>query len=132
MGDSIFTRIIKGEIPCHKVYEDENTLVFLDIHPINPGHLLVVPKKQIDHLDDLPEQEYLELFSVAHKMSRLIKQKIAPRRVGIVVDGYGVPHAHIHVIPTYNTGDIPSNQDMSKEPNHAELEKLAQKLKAGV
>ncbi len=128
MQDSIFTQIIKGEIPCHKVYEDEKVLAILDIHPVNIGHVLVIPKRQIDHLDDLPEEDYLSLFRTVYKISKNIKIKLSPSRVGIIVDGYGVPHAHIHVIPTYRPGDIPSSQDMSSEPDHVALAEMARKL----
>lgn len=128
MEDSIFTKIIKGEIPCHKIYEDDKVLAFLDIHPINIGHVLVIPKRQIDHIDDLLEADYVYLFQIVYKVSKHIKLQLSPRRVGIVVDGYGVPHAHVHVIPTYKPGDIPSNQNMETEPDHTELAAMAEKL----
>ena len=128
MKESIFTKIIKGEIPCHKVYEDDRVIAFLDIHPVNIGHVLVVPKQQIDHLHTLSEADYLYLFKVVYKVSNQITNRLSPVRVGIVVDGYGVPHAHIHVIPTYKPGDIPNNQDMTSEPDHLALAAMAQKL----
>ncbi len=87
MEDSLFTKIIKGEIPCHKVYEDDRVIAFLDIHPINPGHTLVVPKKQVDHLWDLDDDEYHYLWSVAKHIATHIQRTLSPPRVGVVVEG---------------------------------------------
>src|ERR1700752_4771420 len=99
MQDSIFTKIIRGEIPAEKIYEDDKTIAFLDIHPITPGHTLVVPKKQIDHLWDLPDEDYLALMQTAKKVANRQRQVLNPQRVGVHVVGVDVPHAHIHVFP---------------------------------
>src|SRR3989344_2967902 len=99
MSDSIFTRIIKGEIPAHKIYEDDKTLAFLDIHPIQPGHTLVVPKKQIDSLWDLPEEEYAVLMQNCNKVAKRLRKILGVPRVGVQVIGIDVPHAHVHLIP---------------------------------
>jgi len=101
---SIFTQIVNGEIPCHKVYEDNKVLAFLDINPSSKGHTLVITKDEIDHFDDLPEDLYLHVMSVAQKLSKRIKQVYNPMRVGLMVFGTEVPHAHVHLIPLY-TGD---------------------------
>lgn len=74
MGDSIFTKIIKGEIPCHKVYEDDKTLAFLDIHPVTPGHTLVIPKIQIDEFQDLPTEDYRALMDTVQKVAKRQKK----------------------------------------------------------
>lgn len=103
---SIFTRIINGEIPCYKVAEDENCLAFLDINPLKKGHTLVVPKKEIDYLYDLPEKEFLQLTNFARKVAISIKAAIPCKRVGEVVLGFEVPHAHIHLIPINNESEI--------------------------
>ena len=128
MQDSIFTKIIKGEIPCHKVYEDDRVVAFLDIHPINEGHTLVVPKKQVDHLWDLDDDDYHYLWSVAKHIAEHIQQTLRPPRVGVIVEGFGVPHVHIHLIPLLHGNDIKKHQDLGAEPDHASLSEAAKKL----
>ena len=128
MQDSIFTKIIKGEIPCHKVYEDDQVIAFLDIHPINEGHTLVIPKQQIDHIWDVPNELYHHLWDVAKKLQVRIKDVTHAERIGIVVEGYGVPHAHIHLIPLLRPDDIKKHQDLSVEPDHNALAGMATKL----
>ena len=128
MEDSIFTRIVKGEIPCHKLYEDDHTLAFLDIHPIQPGHTLVIPKVQIDHLWDLTDEDYEAVMNTCRKVARRLREVLGTARVGVKVVGIDVPHAHVQLIP-FNVGDeFNAPQDMTAEPDHAALAALAQKL----
>lgn len=103
---SIFSKIINREIPAEIVYEDEQTLAFLDIRPINSGHMLVVPKHEIDQWVDLDEETYQAVMATVRKMAQLLKDKLQPERVGVVVYGFDVPHAHVHVIPMDQPGDI--------------------------
>lgn len=126
--DSIFTKIIKGEIPSHKIYEDDKTLAFLDIHPVNPGHVLVVPKQQIADFEQLDEELYQAVMKTVYKVARHIKEVIKPPRIGLVIAGFDVPHVHIHVFPTYKGSDIPSAQDLHAEPDHEALAEVAKKL----
>lgn len=128
MVDSIFTQIIKGEIPCHKLYEDEKTIAFLDIHPIQPGHSLVVPKTQMDHLWDLPEADYQALMATVKKLARRLRRVLGKQRVGMQVVGVDVPHAHIHLIPFNTAEEFRRGPDMSAEPDHKTLKELAAKL----
>ena len=94
---SIFTRIINGEIPAHKVYEDDKTLAFLDIHPAQPGHTLVIPKVQVDRLEDLNEDDYLALMSSVKKiMQRVVEIFGSEYRACLKLEGFDVPHAHVH------------------------------------
>ena len=107
MQDSIFTKIIKGEIPSHTVYEDEHAIAFLDINPLSDGHVLVVPKQQIDSLWALPAEVYQHLWAVAQRIAHAMETELQPERVGVIVEGFDVPHAHIqlhHDYPT-NTSD---------------------------
>lgn len=127
---SIFTQIINGQIPAHTVYEDDRVIAFLDIHPINPGHTLVIPKKQIDHLWDLDDEDYQYLWKIAKQVAGKIAETLQPPRVGVIVEGFGVPHAHIHLIPLYRGDDIKKHQDLSAEPDHAALDDVAQKLRS--
>lgn len=128
MEDSIFTKIIKGEIPCHKVYEDEKTLAFLDIHPVQPGHVLVIPKQQIEFVWDLPEDLYLAVMSTTKKVALHMRRTLPQKYVSERIVGVDVPHAHVQLIPFDTGSDLRSEPEMNSEPNHAALEKMARKL----
>lgn len=103
---SIFTRIIKGEIPCYKVAEDERFFAFLDINPLSKGHTLVVPKQETDYLFDLSPELLGGLMQFAQKAARALQQSIDCKRIGVVVMGLEVPHAHIHLIPMNSEADM--------------------------
>ena len=103
---SIFTRIIKGEIPCHKVAETEDFIAFLDINPLKEGHTLVVPKVEVDNLFDLQEDTYIGLQLFAKIVAEGIAKAIPCNRVGVAVVGLEVPHAHIHLVPIDGIHDI--------------------------
>lgn len=103
---SIFTRIINREIPGYIVAENEDAIAFLDINPLNEGHTLVVPKKEVDKLFDLDEDTYLKLQAFTHKVAQAIEKAIPCLRVGVAVIGLEVPHAHIHLIPLHGMHDI--------------------------
>jgi histidine triad (HIT) family protein len=128
MGDSIFTKIIKGEIPCHKIFEDEFSFAFLDIHPKTPGHTLVIPKKQVDEFQDLPDEDYLAVMKTVKKVAMRQKNILGAKRVGLEVIGVDVPHAHVHVFPFSNISEYRRIVDMAAEPNHKELAEMAKKL----
>ena len=128
MSDSIFTRIIKGEIPAHRVYEDERVIAFLDIHPVTDGHTLVIPKVQVDQVDELDDETYQHLMSVVKKLSQHLKDQIDCKRVAQVVFGLDVPHAHIHLIPLLTGSEISLDHDMSAEPNNQKLAEVAKSL----
>jgi len=128
MSDSIFTKIIKGEIPSHKVYEDEMTIAFLDIHPKTPGHTLVIPKKEVDEFQDLPQDDYDAMMRTVHKVARRIKEVLSPARVGVEIIGVDVPHAHVHVFPFNSMEEYRRIVDMSAEPDHDALAEMAKKL----
>ena len=106
MTDSIFTKIIKGEISCFKVLENEDFIAFLDVNPVNKGHTLVVPKLQIDYVYDLPEDIFSKLFIFSKQVSQMLKNSFSCNRIGISVVGLEVPHAHIHLIPINNIEDM--------------------------
>lgn len=98
---SIFTKIIEGEIPCHKVAETDEHIAFLDINPIAEGHTLVVPKKEIDYFFDLPDDLMQRTMSLSRTIAGAIDEALNPLRTGIIVQGLEVPHAHLHLIPLY-------------------------------
>ena len=128
MSQTIFSKIIAGEIPCHKVYEDDHVIAFLDIHPQVEGHTLVVPKVEVDHVWDLDGDRYDHLMAITKTLGSHMKAVIGAPRIGMVVEGFGVPHAHVHLIPLYQAEDIKKRQDLSSEPDHERLAELAKKL----
>jgi histidine triad (HIT) family protein len=128
MQDSIFTKIINGEIPCHKVYEDDDVIAFLDICPITPGHTLVVPKKQLEFVWDLDDELYVKLTLVAKKVALHIREVLGTSYVGEQIIGVDVPHAHIQLIPFTNVVDFHREVDQSLEPDHAALGQMASLL----
>src|SRR3990167_10278635 len=122
---SIFTRIINGEIPCHKVWEDDRFFAFLDIHPIQPGMTIVVPKKEVDHPVDMADDEYCDLMRAAKRLVPAIQKATGSLRVGLVIEGLEVPHAHIKLIPISKPRDlIPTGDHQATEE---ELSEMAEK-----
>ncbi len=129
MVDSIFTKIIKGEIPCHKIYEDDRTLAFLDIYPLQPGHSLIISKRQVEFVWDLPASDYDALMRTAKKVALRLRDVMRTKYVSQRIVGVDVPHAHVHLIPFDHASELKVEQDMSQEPNHDELAKLAAKIR---
>jgi len=103
---SIFTRIVNGEIPCYKIAEDENYLAFLDINPLQEGHTLVIPKKEINYIFDVGNELHAGLWNFAKKVGKAIEKVVPCQRIGITVIGLEVPHAHIHLIPLRTMYDM--------------------------
>jgi histidine triad (HIT) family protein len=129
MHDSIFTKIIKGEIPAHIVYEDDMVLAFLDIHPLTPGHTLIVPKKQVEFLWDLDDDTYHVLTATAKRLALHLRHTLGVPYVGEKVIGIDVPHAHIHLIPFTDVAQYHAHSDMSRIADDAQLAALANKLR---
>ena len=115
---SIFTKIIRGEIPCYKVHETEDCLAFLDINPNSYGHTLCILKKEIDYVFDLSDEEYLSLMKFSKRVALAIKKSIDCKRVAMSVVGLEVPHVHVHLIPINNMNDLNFS-------NNLELEKIS-------
>ena len=103
---SIFSRIIAGEIPCHKIAENDQYFAFLDVFPCAVGHVLVVPKQEIDYLFDLSDELYAGLMTFAKQIEPAIRQAVPCKRVGVAVIGLEVPHAHVHLIPMNSMSDM--------------------------
>ena len=103
---SIFTRIIRGEIPCYKVAENDRAIAFLDIRPLTVGHTLVVPKNEVDSVFDLDDQDYAAVFELVRNVAEAQKHEIPCNRVGLSVLGFEVPHAHVHVVPLRSEADL--------------------------
>ena len=124
---SLFTKIIQGKISCHKIFEDEKHLAFLDIRPINPGHTLAIPKQEIDYLFDLDDDALGELVVFSKKVAALIEKAIDCKRIGVMVAGLEVPHAHIHLVPIFDLGDL--NFAKAKETPQEELAQIAERIR---
>lgn len=128
MEPSIFTRIINGEIPCHKIYEDDDTIAFLDIHPDKPGHTLVVTKVQVDQYIDLDDEKYIALWLSVKKVAKRLKSVLGVDRVKVIIVGTDVPHVHVHLVP-FNEDDKSMNSERENlEPDHTALAAMAEKL----
>ena len=103
---TIFSRIINGEIPCYKIAENDKFFAFLDINPVQKGHTLVVPKKEVDYIFDIEDNDIQEMMLFAKQVAVKIKDAIPCTKVGVAVIGLEVPHAHIHLVPMQNEGDL--------------------------
>jgi histidine triad (HIT) family protein len=123
----IFAKIIAGEIPCYKVAENEHCFAFLDINPLKKGHTLVVPKKEVDDLFDLADPDYIELQKFAKQVALAIKKEITCKRIGVVVLGFEVPHAHLHLIPVNNEGEIDFKNPRVKLDKE-EMQEIAERI----
>ena len=128
---SIFSKIVSGDIPAHKVAEDENYLAFLDIFPLAIGHVLVIPKKETDCIFDIATDEYLELWKFAQKVAKGIDKVISCKRIGVAVIGLEVPHAHIHLVPMNNVSDINFERPKLKF-SETEMKEVAQKISEAI
>ena len=119
---SVFTKIVSGELPCHKVLEDERFLAFMELKPLKPGHTLVIPKQEIDYIFDVDDRTLGDWMAFAKKAARAIRKSVPCRKVGVLVYGLEVPHAHIHLVPIDGT---PGELDFSRA-KPAPGEELAQ------
>lgn len=128
---TIFSKIVNGEIPAHKVAETEDFLAFLDINPLAKGHTLVIPKVEVDYIFDLDDDLLGRMHVFAKKVAKGIEQVVSCERIGVVVLGLEVPHAHIHLIPINNEGDI-DFKNPRLELNHEELENIAGSIQSQV
>ena len=127
--DTIFTKIVKGEIPCHKIAENDRYLAFLDINPLVEGHTLVIPKQQTDYIFDL-DDDLLAGMSVFTKRVALAVEKACPcKRIGIAVLGLEVPHAHIHLVPLNREKDIEFSRP-KLTPSSTELDETAKRIRS--
>lgn len=126
---SIFSKIVAGEIPCFKIAETENCLAFLDVFPLAEGHVLVIPKKEIDYIFDIEDDSLAELNIFAKKVAVAIKKTVPCRRVGVAVIGLEVPHAHIHLIPLNSIQDINFSRE-KLNPGNAALKEMAERIAA--
>ena len=124
---SIFTKIIEGQLPCHKIAENGDFMAFLDINPIKLGHTLVIPKREIDYVFDLDDDEFQGIMSFAKSLALPIKQATSCERVCMIIAGYEVPHTHIHLVPTDSMVDLSFSRAQSA--NDEQLGLMANKIR---
>jgi histidine triad (HIT) family protein len=127
---SIFTKIINGEIPCYKIAEDDNFLAFLDVNPNAKGHTLCVPKQEIDKIFDIEDDLYLGLMQFSKKIAIALEKTVPCKRIGMAVIGLEVPHAHVHLIPLNEMGEMTFKHKVSLTKE--EFEALAESIKANL
>ncbi|MFA5814621.1 MAG: HIT family protein [Bacteroidales bacterium] len=127
---SIFSRIVSGEIPCYKIAENDQFLAFLDINPLAKGHTLVIPKREVDYLFDLSEEELAALMVFARKVALAIGKVMPCKRVGVAVIGLEVPHAHVHLVPINGVYDIDFKQPKLKISPEEFLD-ITERIRAG-
>ena len=125
---TIFTKIINGEIPCHRIAEDEKFFAFLDINPVKLGHTLVVPKQEVDYIYDMDDQDLADIHVFAKKIASAIKAAYPCNRIGITVIGLEVPHAHIHLIPIDKLNDM-SFEKQKLHPTNEVLAEVAKNIR---
>ena len=126
---SIFTKIVNGEIPSYKIAENNKFLAFLDVSPLVHGHVLVIPKKEIDYIFDISDTELSEMIVFSKHVAKALKASVSCKRIGIAVIGLEVPHAHIHLVPMNSVGDINFTQAKLK-PSANELSAMAEKIRS--
>lgn len=127
---SIFSKIVNGEIPCHKVAENEDFLAFLDVFPIAKGHTLVIPKTEIDYIFDLDDDLYSRLFLFAKSIAPALEKTVSCVRIGVSVIGLEVPHAHVHLIPLNSMADADFSSKI--KTSQEELSSLAGEIRANL
>lgn len=125
---TVFSKIISGEIPCYKIAENDNCIAFLDVSPLTKGHTLVIPKKEVDLLFDLDTEDYQAVHAMAKKVAKAIKKVIPCIRVGSAVIGLEVPHAHVHLVPINDIGDLNFTKERVKL-SVQEFENLAKDIR---
>ena len=128
---SIFTKIINGEIPCHKLAEDDNYIAFLDVNPLAKGHSLVVPKAEVDYIFDLEDELLSGLSLFSKKVAKAIEKTISCERIGLAVIGLEVPHTHIHLVPINNVSDIDFSRPKLKFTNE-ELASISNEIRKNI
>jgi histidine triad (HIT) family protein len=128
---TIFSKIIRGEIPCYKIAENEDFLAFLDVMPLEKGHCLVIPKKENDYIFDLDDDTLANLHLFAKKVAKALKEVVPCLRIGLAVVGLEVPHTHIHLVPLHSIGSLTFTKErvkMEKEEFEALAEAIRKKI----
>ena|SRR5687768_12183184 len=127
MDTCIFCQIIQGVEPAHRIWESDDSLAFLSIHPCNPGHTCLIPKDHVDYVFDLQEPLYSRIFQVAKRLSEPLRSATGAKRIGIAVEGFSVPHVHLHLVPLYNVSELDPHRHVQQ--TEKELSVMAAKIR---
>jgi histidine triad (HIT) family protein len=130
MEPCVFCDIVKGVAPAHRVWESEEFLAFLTRSPCNPGHTLLIPKTHVDYVFDLEEPHYSSIFRAAKQLSEPIKQATDAKRVGIAIEGFSVPHVHLHLVPLYGVSELDPHRHV--EQTQQELSEVAGRMRQAI
>lgn len=130
MKTCIFCQIIKGAEPAHKIWESDEFLAFLSIHPVNPGHVCLIPKTHVDYVFDLEEPLYSRIFQAAKPLSGPIQRATSAKRIGIAVEGFSVPHVHVHLVPLFNVDELDPHRHIKQ--NQEQLVEMAAKIRNAI
>lgn len=130
MENCIFCKIVGGSEPAHKIWESDDFLSFLSIHPCNPGHACLIPRQHVDYVFDLEEPLYAGIFQVARQLSWPIKRATDAERIGIAVEGFGVRHVHLHLVPLYNVSELDPHRHIKQSQD--ELAEMAEMIRKEV
>ncbi len=130
MKSCIFCELINGKVGAVKIYEDDKFFAFLDAKPLNPGHTLLIPKRHVDYIFDMEEPLYSEIFKMAKKLSRPIQAATQAKKIGLSIEGFGVAHTHVHLIPIYKGHEMDPGR--AKPATEKELQETAEKIKASL
>ncbi|HEY3026752.1 MAG TPA: HIT family protein [Pyrinomonadaceae bacterium] len=127
METCIFCQIIEGIEPAHKIWESDDFLAFLSLHPCNPGHTCLIPKTHIDYVFDLDEPLYSRIFQLAKQLSGPLKKATDAKRIGIAIEGFSVPHVHLHLVPLYNVAELDPHRHIKQ--NSDEVAEMAENIR---
>ena len=130
MDSCVFCQIIEGVEPAHEIWESDDFLAFLSIRPCNPGHTCLIPKAHVDYVFDLQEPLYSRIFQVSKQLSKALKSATDAKRIGIAVEGFSVPHVHIHLVPLYNLSELDPHRHI--EQTQEELSIMAAKIRDAI
>jgi len=127
METCIFCQIIEGIKPAHKIWESDDFLAFLSLHPCNPGHTCLIPKTHVDYVFDLDEPLYSGIFQLAKQLSEPLKKATEAKRIGIAIEGFSVPHVHLHLVPLYNVAELDPHRHIKQ--NSVEVAEMAENIR---
>jgi histidine triad (HIT) family protein len=127
METCIFCQIIEGIEPAHKIWESDDFLAFLSLHPCNPGHTCLIPKTHVDYVFDLDEPLYSRIFQLAKQLSGPLKKATEAKRIGIAIEGFSVPHVHLHLVPLYNVAELDPHRHIKQ--NSEEVAEMAENIR---
>ena len=130
MAQCIFCKIVEGVEPAHRIWESDEFLAFLSIHPCNPGHTCLIPKLHIEYVFDLEQELYSQIFQVARQLAQPLKEATDAARIGVAIEGFSVPHVHVHLVPVYQVAELDPHRHIKQTQD--ELAQIAEKIRRAI